>query len=85
MEKDSRRSHFIQAADLLAYVVYRYALMKCGSGRPHGRTRCSADDSRVVERLESLKGILNLDASRTDQYGVVFYPREGKKSTTYGA
>lgn len=75
LPKDSKESYFIQLADLVAYVVYLYAVTETGVGTFAKRMPPEVTPERVKLWLETLKPSLNLEASQSDPYGIVFYPR----------
>ena len=75
LPKDSKESYFIQLADLVAYIVYLYAVTKTRAGTFPKRMPSEVTPEQVRLWLESLKPSLNLEASRSDPYGIVFYPK----------
>lgn len=75
LPKDSRESYFIQLADLVAYIVYLYAVTQTGVGAFAKRMPPEVTPELVMSWLETLKPSLNLKASSSDPYGVVFYPK----------
>jgi len=74
LPKDSKESFFVQAADLVAYVVYLYGLTVTGAGKFSNRMPSEVTAARVVSWLERLKPSLNLEAARADPFGVKFLP-----------
>jgi hypothetical protein len=75
LEKESRESYFIQLCDLVAFVVYSYALLDTKSGKLHGRTPAKINAKRVKNWMERLKPSLNLQASGDNEYGLVMHPK----------
>lgn len=74
MPKDSKESFFVQAADLVAYVVYLYGLTVTGAGKFSNRMPAEVTAARVDSWLQRLKPSLNLEAAKADPYGVKFLP-----------
>lgn len=75
LQKDSKESYFIQLADLVAFIIYLYSVYKLGVGKIPNRMPEKVDKEKVNELMEKLKGSLNLNASKSDLYGVVYYPK----------
>ena len=76
LPKESDQSYFIQFADLVSFVVYMHTVFTRGIGRPHRRLRCTVDKTVIREWIDTLKPVLNLAASRSDAYGIVYQPKE---------
>jgi len=62
LPKDSKESYFIQLSDVLAYVVYLYALLKTNVAPFPNRMPSSVDHNKVMEWMDMLTPSLNLDA-----------------------
>jgi len=75
LPKDSKESYFIQLSDVLAYVVYLYAVLQTGVGAFPNRMPAAVDRAKVTEWMDMLKPRLNLSASGKEPYGVVFHPK----------
>lgn len=75
LPKSSKESYFIQVSDLLAYIVFLYATQKWGDRKFHNRLPEKISKNKVLEWMERLKGSLNTEASGTDEFGVVCYPK----------
>ena len=77
LEKDSKESYFIQASDLISYIVhlcYKSNYKKQALPNRVGKTI----DSEFIEQAMGLfkeKGLLNLKANSSDEYGLVIYPK----------
>jgi len=88
LEKDSKESYFIQLTDLVSFIIYLYSVYKLGVGKIPNRIPRKVDKEKIIELLEKLKGSLNLNASKPDLYGVVYYPkrrnREEQESWFFG-
>ena len=76
LPKDSRESHFIQLADLVAQVVYLHSVFGTGIGAVHGRMPQAVTQGRVGEWMDKLRPRLNVRASGRDPYGVFYHPYE---------
>ncbi len=74
LPKDSRESYFIQLADLVAFVVYNYAICQTGFGRFHNRMPTQVTPAKIQDWLDRLRPSLNLLAPSKVPYGVVFHP-----------
>jgi hypothetical protein len=75
LEKDSKESYFIQLTDLVSFIIYLYSVYKLSVGKIPKRIPKKLDKEKTIELLEKLKGSLNLNASKSDLYGVVYYPK----------
>jgi hypothetical protein len=75
LQKDSKESYFIQLADLVSFIVYLYSVCKLGVGNIPNRMPRKVGKEKILELMEKLKSSLNLNASRSDKYGVVYYPK----------
>lgn len=74
LPKPSGESYMIQLADMVAFIVYLYALRATGAGRMHGRMPSAVDDAQVNGWMTALSPVLNRWASRRDPFGVVIHP-----------
>lgn len=74
MQKDSKESYFIQLCDIVAYLVYLYALKKTGVAKFHNRLLNIINEQIVLDFMEIMKPSLNLKASANDVFGVKFHP-----------
>lgn len=75
LPKSSDQSYFIQASDLISLVVYYYVLLEKGIGGLPSRMPPQVTHSKIKTWMTVLMPILNTEASRTDPFGVVIYPR----------
>ena len=75
LPKESSQSYFVQASDLISFVVYHYSRSALGMHGFPGRMPSLVTDAKVIDWMNRLTPILNTDASRRDAYGVVCYPR----------
>lgn len=77
LEKDSSESYFIQICDFVSYFVHLY--FKCVmNGKPlPARVQSVIDNQFVTRILVTLRyyGKINLQASKTNEYGLVIYPK----------
>jgi hypothetical protein len=77
LPKDSSESHFIQLADMISYVVYLHlGATTHAAPFPPSRLPRAVDTDKLIDWLERLKPSLNLQASSSDPYGIVIYPRQ---------
>jgi hypothetical protein len=74
LPKDSKDSYFIQTADLVAFIVYLYALTTTNSGTFSKRMAAVVSPGQVVAWMELLKPSLNLLANRANPFGIVIHP-----------
>jgi hypothetical protein len=75
LPKDSAESHFIQLADVVAQIVYYRALLQTGVGGFPSRAPEQLTAGMVDEWMERIKPSLNLQASTSDPYGIVYHPK----------
>ncbi|MFQ5632875.1 MAG: DUF3800 domain-containing protein [bacterium] len=75
LPKSSAESYFIQLADIVAYIVYLYAIVQLGVGKFHNRIPKQVDRNKIFSWMDMLIGSLNLEASSENEYGVVCYPK----------
>ncbi len=77
LPKDSKESYFIQLCDLIAHVVYNYAIKETKVGSYHGRLPGIVGDvdATIKDWMDRLKPIFNLNASSDNEYGIVFHPK----------
>lgn len=75
LQKDSKESYFIQMADLVSYIVYLLKIKELNLGEYPNRMPSNVDIKRVKHWMDELKSSLNLEASESDPYGIVCYPK----------
>jgi len=75
LPKRSDQSYFIQIADLIAYIVYLHKLIELCRGNFPSRMPGLVDHSKILSWLDILSPILNLQASSTERFGIVCYPK----------
>ncbi|MGC9454305.1 MAG: DUF3800 domain-containing protein [Phycisphaerae bacterium] len=83
LAKDSKHSHFIQIADMVAFVVYLHKLAELGAGSYHNRMPAQVTPERVRCWLDLLKPSINLAASTKDPYGIVCHPAQKTPPTAH--
>jgi len=76
LQKDSKESYFIQLADLVSFIIYIYSIYKLGINKISNRMPKNIDKRVIINLMEKLKGSLNLNATKSDLYGVVYYPKQ---------
>lgn len=80
LPKKSDQSYFIQIADSISYIISLYSLQNLCTNKEHWPNRVLnvleyGDDSKL---LEIITGVLNLEANKTNRFGVVYYPKPRK-------
>jgi len=75
LPKSSKESYFIQLSDTVAFIVYLYSIAKLGVGEYSGRMPALIDRDKIYDWMGRLKNSLNLEASSSDEFGVVCYPK----------
>lgn len=75
LPKDSKESYFVQLADLITFVVYQNAIRETGVESYSNRIAALVDDQRVEGWMDRLKPSLNLEASGSHPYGIVYHPK----------
>lgn len=75
LPKNSRESYFIQLSDLVAYITYLYSIYSLNIGQLPNRMPSIVDQKKIINWMERMKNSLNLEASGSDDYGVVCYPK----------
>ena len=75
LPKDSKQSHYIQISDLISYIVYLYTINHLKIGGFSNRLQKIIDIDIVTKWMKCLSPVFNLKASRSNEYGVVYYPK----------
>ena len=76
-EKESKDSYFIQIADTISYIIHLYFITCiCNQDLPN-RVKEVLTKEDILKYLDKFKqkGILNLNASSRNEYGIVIYPK----------
>lgn len=76
LPKSSRESHFIQIADLVAYLVRLRLGIELGIQSFPNRLKSVLSPDDLESLFESLKPSLNIRASRNHPLGIVCYPKQ---------
>lgn len=82
LEKDSKESYFIQICDFVSYVInlyYKYVVNKKIMPK-RIKEWLTIDD--IILLMNILKNTFNLNASTTNYYGLVIYPKTMQKKDT---
>ena len=77
LEKDSKESYFIQICDFVSYFVHLFHKTQIKNGKLPNRISRLIDETfirRVMVTFKT-KGVLNLKASTTNEFGFVIYPK----------
>ncbi len=75
LPKQSSESHFIQIADFVSFFIYLYSLKKFNQSKWARRVETKLIFDEVCGYLDIIKSRLNLDASSSDEFGIVHYPK----------
>lgn len=77
LSKDSRESYFIQICDLISYFVHLYFKCIMKNEQIPSRIQNILTKEDIINVMNTLKdkGVLNLKAAQTNDYGLVIYPR----------
>lgn len=77
LEKDSRESYFIQICDFVSYMVHLYYKTQIKNESLPNRVGKVIDNTIPKKVLEILRQgeILNLKATKNNEFGIVVYPR----------
>ncbi len=76
ISKESKESCFIQIADFISYIVHLFMMYKLESGKLPNRLPSIVTEDKVEQWMEQFKPILNLKASSTSHFGIVYYPKK---------
>lgn len=82
LEKDSSESYFIQISDFVSYIVnlyYKYCFKKYQLPKRIANWLTQKD---IVNLMDILKHSFNLNASSTNDYGLVIYPKSSPQKNT---
>ena len=81
LEKDSEESYFIQVCDFVSYFVHLYFKCVMNENPLPGRVKSVIDEQFIRRVMATLKcsGRLNLKASKSNEYGLVIYPKSLQK------
>lgn len=74
LPKNSGESYFIQIADFISFFMYLYILKTDHIDSWHNRLSW-LNITDVIEVIKEFSPILNTDASKQGDYGVVLYPK----------
>lgn len=77
LEKDSEESYFIQVCDFVSYFVHLYYKTREKKQALPNRVGRVIDEAFIGGIMETLRknGVLNLNASQANPYGLVVYPK----------
>jgi len=75
LPKDSKESYLIQLADLVSYIINLYTIKNLEINNYSKRLRSFINEELVKSWLEDIKPVLNLKASKSDEYGIVYHPK----------
>jgi len=75
LPKDSKESHFIQACDLVALIVYFQCLLRLEAGSLRCRMPAELDQAKLEKLLDTLLPSLNEKAAADDKWGIRIRPK----------
>lgn len=77
MEKDSKESYFIQICDFISYFVHLYYKCCIKKNELPNRVANLIDKKFIGSVMATLKksNTLNLNANKSNSYGLVIYPK----------
>ncbi|MFV0822292.1 DUF3800 domain-containing protein [Legionella micdadei] len=76
LPKNSQFSYFIQAADLIAYLISQYVYIELGINQSPKRKKFISD-AKIKEWIDVLKPIFNINACKNSEfgYGIFVHPQ----------
>lgn len=74
IQRDSKNSNLLQVADFVATIVYKYYQINYHNTTFRNRGTFITRDF-IDEILNIIKPIINFDASKTNPYGIVIFPK----------
>jgi len=82
MPKPSNESYFIQLADMISFIISLYAKQNttCTKTKWGNRICNVLDYGNEIELMKILRPIMNGEASRDNEFGIVCYPKEKDRS-----
>lgn len=77
LPKSSSQSHFIQLADMISFVAALYVKQNLCTPKINWANRVYSvfDEGEEIELLKTVQNRLNLKASRSNEFGIVYYPK----------
>lgn len=75
LQKESNESYFIQIADLISYIIHLHKMLELSIGNIPRRMPAEVNQAKIVSWMDMIKPALNLEASGSDPYGIVCYPK----------
>ncbi len=78
LAKESKESYFIQISDMVSYIVNLYYKTVITGEELPSRISNVIDSEFLIKAMNYLKenGVLNLSANRSNEYGLVIYPKK---------
>lgn len=77
--KSSQESVFIQLSDLISVIVYLFCLKEFNSSNWGKKLETVFEGTDITDFLEVIHNKLNLNASSTNKYGIVHFPKNEKR------
>jgi len=75
LPKKSQESYFIQLCDFVAFIVYLYGVKTFSKRNWAGRLSAILNETELIEIINKIKPVLNLEATSSNEYGIVCYPK----------
>ena len=82
LEKDSKESYFIQICDFVSYIVNLYYKYVVKGKKMPKRIEEWLTTNDIIILMKILKNAFNLNASSSNEYGLVIYPKSTQKKGT---
>lgn len=79
LEKDSKESYFIQICDFVSYIVNLYYKYVVKGKKMPKRIEEWLTTNDIIILMKILKNAFNLNASSSNEYGLVIYPKSTQK------
>ena len=75
LPKDSKQSYFIQISDLISYLVTLFTIRNIDIAELPNRLKDFIVFSDIKNWLNILKPVLNLKATKSNEFGIVYHPK----------
>lgn len=82
LEKDSKESYFIQVCDFISYIVNLYYKYCNKDNDLPNRISSWLTKKDIIKMMSIMRNTFNTNASLTDDFGLVIYPKSRQKKGT---
>ncbi len=82
LEKDSKESYMIQVSDFVSYIINLYYKYCKKEKTMPKRISCWLSKENIINLMNIIKNTFNLNASTSNEYGLVIYPKKAQKKDT---